>query len=128
MPLLIPPSESFIVLENLVFDKTSSRVIHVIKPDEKKSEEEQAKPGEKKTVFRLGRGHEADIKVSDISVSRLHAAINCRKDGIFIEDNQSKFGTLALVQNIGLGPSISRAVQVGRTAISLAVQPYKLES
>lgn len=45
--------------------------------------------------IRVGRGHDADIRVTDISVSRFHARINRDVDGHFyVEDNKSKFGTL----------------------------------
>jgi len=48
-----------------------------------------------KPYFRVGRGHDVDIRVTDISVSRFHARINKADDGNFyVEDNRSKFGTL----------------------------------
>jgi pSer/pThr/pTyr-binding forkhead associated (FHA) protein len=38
--------------------------------------------------IRLGRGHDADVRVTDISVSRLHAVIKKTAKGYFyIEDN-----------------------------------------
>jgi pSer/pThr/pTyr-binding forkhead associated (FHA) protein len=50
--------------------------------------------------IKLGRGHDADVRVTDISVSRLHAVIKKTEKGYFyIEDNQSKFGTLALIKS-----------------------------
>jgi len=84
-------------------------------------------PNETKNVFKLGRGHESDVRITDISVSRFHAMLRCTKDGYFIEDNNSKFGTLALIQNLELNPNVTRAVQVGRTAISFAVKPCELD-
>ena len=48
-----------------------------------------------RNYIRVGRGHDADIRVTDISVSRFHALINRNEDGdFFVEDNKSKFGTL----------------------------------
>jgi pSer/pThr/pTyr-binding forkhead associated (FHA) protein len=45
--------------------------------------------------FKQGRGHACEIRVSDISVSRLHAYIKYERDkGFLIVDNNSKFGTL----------------------------------
>jgi pSer/pThr/pTyr-binding forkhead associated (FHA) protein len=32
-------------------------------------------PDADKKVFKLGRGHESDVRVSDISVSRCHALV-----------------------------------------------------
>lgn len=47
----------------------------------------------------LGRGHDATIRVTDISVSRMHAFLIRNKDGFFyLVDNDSKFGTLALIR------------------------------
>jgi pSer/pThr/pTyr-binding forkhead associated (FHA) protein len=49
-----------------------------------------------KSWVRIGRGNDNDLKLNDISVSRVHAFIRRDpKDGsFFIEDNTSKFGTL----------------------------------
>ena len=47
----------------------------------------------------IGRGHEAHVRVTDISVSRLHAYLTKSATGYFyLQDNDSKFGTLALVK------------------------------
>ena len=51
---------------------------------------------EAKEEFKLGRGHESEIRVSDISVSRIHTKIKYKPDGFYLEDNNSKFGTLVL--------------------------------
>jgi len=53
----------FLWLESLTFEKNSSRMVHIIFPDEDHTE------------FKLGRGHESNLRVSDISVSRCHAMI-----------------------------------------------------
>lgn len=51
-------------------------------------------------VFRIGRGHDTDIRVSDISVSRLHASIiKTDQNELVIKDNNSKFGTLVCLQH-----------------------------
>jgi pSer/pThr/pTyr-binding forkhead associated (FHA) protein len=50
--------------------------------------------------IKIGRGHDTDMRVTDISVSRLHALIRKSQKGYYyIEDNHSKFGTLALVKS-----------------------------
>ena len=51
------------------------------------------------TRFKMGRGHDSEVRVNDISVSRCHAIINYRPNGIYISDNKSKFGTLVLTRN-----------------------------
>ena len=58
-------------------------MVHLIKPDEDK------------TQFKFGRGHDSDVRVSDISVSRCHAFLKYSNDhNFYLEDNFSKFGTL----------------------------------
>lgn len=47
----------------------------------------------------MGRGHDAEIRITDISVSRFHASIKYNKGDFYIEDNNSKFGTLVLMKN-----------------------------
>lgn len=86
----LPKDKKFLWLESLTFEKNSSRMVHVIMPDENKKE------------FKMGRGHESDLRVSDISVSRFHAMLRYDvkgSDKYFIEDNLSKFGTLVLANS-----------------------------
>jgi pSer/pThr/pTyr-binding forkhead associated (FHA) protein len=49
---------------------------------------------ESRTGIRLGRGHQSDIILDDISVSRGHAEISYKKGEFVIKDLDSKFGTL----------------------------------
>jgi pSer/pThr/pTyr-binding forkhead associated (FHA) protein len=47
----------------------------------------------------LGRGNDAQVRISDISVSRLHAFIVRGSDSYYyLFDNESKFGTLAAIK------------------------------
>jgi pSer/pThr/pTyr-binding forkhead associated (FHA) protein len=47
----------------------------------------------------IGRGHDAHVRVTDISVSRLHAFLIKSAQGFYyLVDNESKFGTLALIK------------------------------
>jgi hypothetical protein len=82
-----PKTGPYIMVESLSIEKNSSRIIHVIKPQ---SEE---------AVFKMGRGHDSEVRVNDISVSRTHAILKYRNQNYFIEDNLSKFGTLVQVMN-----------------------------
>lgn len=50
--------------------------------------------------IKLGRGHECEIRITDISVSRNHAKIKMNNDGFYIYDNKSKFGTLVRDENL----------------------------
>ena len=53
---------------------------------------------ESKQEFKLGRGHESEVRINDISVSRVHAILKYKEDGFYIEDNMSKFGTIVLLR------------------------------
>ncbi|PFH36590.1 FHA domain-containing protein [Besnoitia besnoiti] len=75
-------------------------------------------------IARLGRGHESDIRLSDISVSRLHALIKFSQGAFWLEDQRSKFGTLVELRRplkLERG-STGVALQVGRTVISIVVK------
>ena len=37
-----------------------------------------------KVHFKLGRGHESEVRINDISVSRCHAIIKYKDDGFYI--------------------------------------------
>jgi hypothetical protein len=78
-------SQYYIVLESI--STNTSKVIHVVNMTQVQ-----------KLV--IGRGHEAHVRVTDISVSRLHAVLIKSDDGYYyLVDNRSKFGTLALIRN-----------------------------
>lgn len=61
-------SPSYIVLDSIT--NAAGKVIHVINM----SKTEEAK---------IGRGHEVDVRITDISVSRLHAVIKKTQKGYF---------------------------------------------
>eukprot|EP00347_Sterkiella_histriomuscorum_P019654 403340796 len=48
----------------------------------------------KRKITKVGRAYETDMRVPDISVSRLHAQIILKNDQFYLEDLESKFGTL----------------------------------
>ena len=74
----------YIILESI--SSNTSKVVHILSLTEEDS-------------ISLGRGHDADVRVTDISVSRCHAYIKKSPLGYFyICDNKSKFGTLLLVR------------------------------
>jgi pSer/pThr/pTyr-binding forkhead associated (FHA) protein len=99
------------VLESLNQEKNTSRIIHIIRPSETKD------------CFKLGRGHESDLRINDISVSRCHAKIKFSNGKFQLEDNTSKFGTLVLVkQRTPLLPNYNKAVQIGRTVLNFSVK------
>lgn len=86
-------------------------------------------PSQQLSSFKLGRGHESDVRVSDISVSRCHAILKYDTSdyGYYLEDNLSKFGTLVLAkQAIELDVDCTKAVQIGRSVISFTVKPTSI--
>lgn len=109
-------SSNYILLESMPLDKNTSRNIHLLKVTSEQSE------------FKLGRGHESQVRINDISVSRCHAIIKCKPDGFYIEDNTSKFGTIILLKDkLRLKASHTMAVQVGRTVISFTIRYVQSE-
>ena len=48
--------------------------------------------------FKIGRSVDTDMKIADISVSRLHSYVRIKNGRLFIEDNGSKFGTLVKIK------------------------------
>ena len=46
-----------------------------------------------KSVVRIGRRSECDLKVAGSDVSRDHAEIVCQRDGYLVRDRQSRYGT-----------------------------------
>ena len=105
---------SYLIFECLITDKTMTKFIYVVNLD---------LPNNK---VNIGRGHNSNILLNDISVSRLHCILEVNKSTkkIFISDNNSKFGTLALVQTnfIKLASEIILHLQIGRTYLKILVK------
>ena len=79
--------------------------------------------------IKVGRGVDSDVRVTDdISVSRNHAFIQKTNDGsYYLVDNNSKFGTLVLVQYpIFLSPKLlgntPLVLQSGKTCMTINVR------
>ena len=65
--------------------------------------------------IKIGRSNDADMRLSDISVSRTHAFLHLKNDEFYIEDCKSKFGSLLLIQNkIMFLPDRPISIQNGR--------------
>ncbi len=95
--------ENYIIVESLTIDKHRNKFLYILNLD--------------KNVINVGRGRNSDLLLSDISVSRIHCKIIRDKNELFIFDNDSKFGTLILVQSefIKIHNSLSLYIQIGRT-------------
>lgn len=80
------PSKPYMVLESVTEkherrEELKERNLHFVYPDEH-------------VPVRLGRGHQCEIRVTDISVSRTHSEIRYEKGKFYVKDLKSKFGTL----------------------------------
>jgi pSer/pThr/pTyr-binding forkhead associated (FHA) protein len=72
----------------------------------------------------LGRGHDSDVRVNDISVSRVHASLIYSNGSIALRDLKSKFGTLVLLKS---GIEIKEqkiCLQIGRTYAEASLMTY----
>ena len=66
----------------------------------------------------IGRGHESDVRINDISVSRKHAILKYNEDKtLLLRDLKSKFGTLILIKKPLKIKEKKIHLQIGRTYI-----------
>jgi len=110
VPRTQPP---FVVLENMVRDSQqhATRGLHVLSLARDKA-------------LKLGRGHESDVRIADVSISRCHAVIRYTNGQFLLEDNNSKFGTLvAMKKPRRLEPGSPLSIQMDRTLLSLSLLP-----
>ena len=84
---------------------------------------------QKKSV-KVGRAQVAEVRITDISVSRHHSNLTLTEDGtVALTDNYSKFGTLKLLRapiaipNFKTGLDESIYIQVGRSTLALTAYP-----
>ncbi len=69
---------------------------------------------------KIGRASDADVRITDISVSRNHAELKLINGEFYISDCHSKFGTLARVRNnLKIVPNRTVALQLNRNFIIL---------
>ena len=99
----------YVVLESI--SSNTSKVVHVISM------------GSLNRLI-IGRGHEAHVRVTDISVSRMHAELIKSPQGYYyLTDNNSKFGTLTLVRHpVEIMPNEKTSLQIGRTVFDIEVK------
>lgn len=97
---------SFMILESLTLDNLNNNYFYIISLDNKEE-------------IDLGRAHESNIRISDISVSRHHCtfSVNKKAKKVFIHDNNSRCGTLILIQSpsIKLIEDMTLNIQIGST-------------
>ena len=104
--------KKYIVIESLILDNKKNKFLYVANL-------------EKENInLRLGRGKDADLLLTDVSISRVHCVLVKEKNKLFLEDNNSKFGTLILIQcsNLDLCENLPINIQVGRTYFNILVK------
>ena len=108
--------KDYLTLESLTLDKHKNKFIYVVSLFNS-------------TKLKVGRGHKSDILLSDISVTRIHCYMIVEKQKVFLEDNNSKFGSLVLVQTpiIKILEGIPLNIQIGRSYVQCKIKKsYKL--
>ncbi len=103
--------KNYICIERLTVDKRKNRFFYIGNIDNKKE-------------IKVGRGHNVDLLLNDVSVSRIHFKLYIQDNGIFLEDNDSKFGSLILVQSqvLKITNSLPLFIQIGRTFIKIKLK------
>ncbi len=106
--------KDYLALETLTLDEENNKFLYIISLD-------------KKSEIRVGRGISSDVLLSDVSVSRVHCLFSIEGKNIFLQDNNSKFGTLILVQtpSIKIAENLPLCIQVGRTFFNINVEQDK---
>jgi pSer/pThr/pTyr-binding forkhead associated (FHA) protein len=90
------------MLETFTKEKMENKYIYIINMNEK-------------TTLRLGRSNESDVRLSDISISRNHACLKVIGDSFYLDDSNSKFGTLVQTSNkLIVIPNKQLSLQIGR--------------
>lgn len=95
------PEGSYILFEQIVKEDHDRIYIMITFKDRK--------------LLKIGRSNDSDIRLSDISISRYHANITEEEDGLYLNDNKSKFGSLFLL-DCHIKPIMFKSIgiQVGR--------------
>lgn len=72
----------------------------------------------------VGRFTECDLRINEISVSRYHSKVYKKNNQVFIEDLQSKFGTLIKVPEQGViidrNQKGTFCLQMGRSSLQIS--------
>ena len=75
-------------------------------------------------AVKIGRGHDCDVRVSDVSISRLHATIQIEHDGVYLRDEKSKFGTLIALDSSLAVQTSPVSIQAGRSVLTFEQKHY----
>ena len=105
---------NYLIIESLTLDKNKNKYMYIINLDNNSNK------------INIGRGHESTVILNDITVSRVHCVLNINSNmkKIYLSDNNSKFGTLILIQtkNIYLSVDLKLHLQIGRSYLSFLLK------
>ena len=106
---------NYVVFDTISVDKTIPSYIYIARFNKDKK-------------LKIGRGLDMNLIMNDLSISRSHCELElCDNGDILLQDNNSKFGTLILVQakSIEILKGQTLTIQVGRTYFNIY---YKKEN
>ena len=107
---------NYLILESLTLDINKYKIIYIVSLDNPEY------------PLKIGRAKDSNILISDITVSRFHCKITIDDNGlnknVYIEDNNSKFGTLILIKapKINLCENLGLNIQVGRSFLNCKIK------
>ena len=108
-------NNNFIIFDEITHGKQGTKYRYLVKFDQN-------------NVIKIGRGLEMQLILNDISVSRNHCQLKVDEDyNIILEDCNSKFGTLVLMQaeSLEILKGQTLTVQVGTNYLSLRLGSKK---
>jgi len=110
----VPENQNYVILESLnsIKENQYPLSVHVLMFTEDDG-------------FLLGRGHDSDVRISDISVSRIHSKIFFKDNQFVLEDCGSKFGSLVLAKDAVEIDENTKILQIGRTLMSVNNSKYE---
>ena len=81
-----PSFKEYCILETIRIDENRIKYYHIISLEEKKN-------------ICIGRNERCDLYFNELSLSNEHCYIRKENNNLYLEDNNSTFGTLVLIQN-----------------------------
>lgn len=104
------PEKNYMVLEAINKEKAENKYLYIIHMKDKQ-------------IIKIGRANDSDVRITDISVSRNHANLKLFEGSFYIEDNNSKFGTLIQIpEDFIVYPDKQLALQIGKTFVLLQMK------
>ena len=102
---------SYLTLESLTLDKYQNKFIYVVSLETSRR-------------IPIGKNQNCEIILSDRSIESVHCFMIVSNKQVYLEDNDSKFGTLVLVQtnHLKLYQDIPLYLQIGRSFLEILVK------